>query len=83
MQEWLQARKMALPVYRVLATHGAAHQQTFEVVCEVAALARNWQATSLDNLCFSVDEVVLMRSDLRAEGAVYTPLRRVRLATAV
>ncbi len=50
---------------------------------EVAALARHWQATSLDNLCFSVDEVVLMRSDLRAEGAVYTPLRRVRLATAV
>ncbi len=45
LQEWLQARKMALPVYRVLATHGAAHQQTFEVVCEVAALARSAKGT--------------------------------------
>lgn len=45
LQEWLQARKLALPVYRVLATHGAAHQQTFEVVCEVAALAQSAKGT--------------------------------------
>lgn len=50
---------------------------------EAAALARQWQATSLEDLCFSVEEVVLMRSDLRAEGSVYTPLRRARLATVV
>lgn len=50
---------------------------------EEAKLARQWQAASLENLCFSVNEVVLMRSDLRAEGAVYTPLRRAPLATAV
>ncbi len=48
---------------------------------EVAALARQWQATVVENLCFSVQEVVLMRSDLRPEGAVYTPLRRARLTT--
>jgi ribonuclease-3 len=37
LQERLQARKMALPVYRIRATRGQAHAQTFEVECEVAA----------------------------------------------
>lgn len=35
LQEWLQGRKMRLPSYRVVATLGAAHQQTFDVECEV------------------------------------------------
>jgi len=35
LQEWLQGRKMRLPVYRVVATLGAAHKQTFDVECEV------------------------------------------------
>jgi ribonuclease-3 len=35
LQEWLQARRWQLPQYRVVATTGAAHQQTFEVACEV------------------------------------------------
>jgi ribonuclease-3 len=38
LQEHLQARRLALPSYRVLCTHGAAHDQEFEVVCEVTAL---------------------------------------------
>ena len=37
LQEWLQARKLAVPIYRIAATHGLAHAQTFEVVCEVVA----------------------------------------------
>ena len=36
LQEWLQARKMGLPVYRVASTFGAAHQQTFDVQCTIA-----------------------------------------------
>ena len=35
LQEWLQGRKMRLPNYRVVATLGAAHQQTFDVECEI------------------------------------------------
>lgn len=35
LQEWLQARKMKLPVYRVVATLGEAHRQTFDVECTV------------------------------------------------
>lgn len=38
LQEWLQARKMKLPEYRVVATTGEAHRQTFEVACVVAEL---------------------------------------------
>jgi len=35
LQEWLQARKMKLPVYRVVATLGEAHKQSFDVECTV------------------------------------------------
>ena len=38
LQEWLQGRKLPVPAYRIEATRGQAHAQTFEVVCEVAAL---------------------------------------------
>lgn len=37
LQEWLQGRKMALPHYEVTNILGAAHRQTFEVTCSVAA----------------------------------------------
>lgn len=39
LQEWLQARKHALPQYRIVATRGQAHVQRFEVECSVAALS--------------------------------------------
>jgi ribonuclease-3 len=38
LQEILQARKMGLPLYRVVGTLGAAHKQTFDVECEVSEL---------------------------------------------
>ena len=38
LQEWLQARRIAVPGYRIVATHGQAHAQTFEVECAVPAL---------------------------------------------
>ena len=38
LQEWLQARKHKLPLYRVVGTLGAAHRQTFDVECEVPEL---------------------------------------------
>jgi len=38
LQELLQARKLDLPTYQVVATHGAAHAQTFEVACVIPAL---------------------------------------------
>ena len=38
LQEWLQARRMQLPIYRVVGTTGAAHQQIFDVECEIVEL---------------------------------------------
>jgi ribonuclease-3 len=38
LQEWLQARRLALPLYAVIATRGEAHAQTFEIECRVPAL---------------------------------------------
>ena len=38
LQEFLQGKKIALPQYNVVATHGAAHNQEFEVECLVPKL---------------------------------------------
>jgi ribonuclease III len=38
LQEWLQARRLAVPTYRISATRGQAHAQTFEVECVVPSL---------------------------------------------
>lgn len=39
LQEHLQGRKIPLPVYSVVATHGAAHSQLFEVECSIPKLS--------------------------------------------
>jgi len=44
LQEFLQAHKMALPNYTVVATHGAAHNQQFEVSCDIEQLDIQVQA---------------------------------------
>ncbi|HSI57308.1 MAG TPA: ribonuclease III [Ideonella sp.] len=35
LQEWLQGRRLPVPVYRIIATRGQAHAQIFEVECSV------------------------------------------------
>jgi ribonuclease-3 len=45
LQEWLQARKMNLPVYRVVATTGEAHMQTFEVECTITETGHSERGT--------------------------------------
>ncbi len=39
LQEWLQARHIPVPVYRIVATRGQAHAQTFDVECAVPTLS--------------------------------------------
>ena len=39
LQEFLQGRSMALPVYEVVATSGSEHQRIFEVACRVDSLS--------------------------------------------
>ena len=38
LQEYLQGRRMSLPRYSVIAIHGEAHEQLFEVECEISQL---------------------------------------------
>lgn len=38
LQEYLQGRKISVPKYEVLETTGEAHEQTFRVACNIAAL---------------------------------------------
>ncbi len=38
LQEYLQSRKLALPRYSVVATQGEAHEQLFQVECEIAQI---------------------------------------------
>ena len=38
LQEYLQGRRLPLPHYSVTATHGEAHEQLFEVECEIPQL---------------------------------------------
>lgn len=38
LQEYLQGRRLPLPRYSVIATHGEAHEQLFQVECEIAQL---------------------------------------------
>ena len=45
LQELVQGRGYPLPRYEVLATRGAAHDQLFDVVCEIAALDIRAQAS--------------------------------------
>ncbi|MDC8784075.1 ribonuclease III [Roseateles koreensis] len=39
LQEWLQARRLAVPTYTITETRGQAHAQTFEVECAVPSLS--------------------------------------------
>lgn len=43
LQEWLQGRKLPLPVYRVQATRGKAHEQTFVIECFLES--QGWSVT--------------------------------------
>jgi ribonuclease-3 len=39
LQEWLQARRIPVPTYRIVGTTGQAHAQTFEVECSIPSLS--------------------------------------------
>ena len=46
LQEWLQARKLALPDYELADVTGKAHQQTFAVTCTVNELSQTTHGES-------------------------------------
>ena len=46
LQEWLQARKLSLPDYDLLAITGKAHQQKFAVSCTVSELSQTTEGAA-------------------------------------
>jgi ribonuclease-3 len=68
LQEWLQGRKMKLPVYRVAATLGAAHKQTFDVECEIPELGASERGIGASRRAGEQAAAAAMLLALKAKG---------------
>lgn len=75
LQEWLQARRLAVPSYRIIATHGQAHAQTFEVECAVPALALTQQGMGRSRRSAEQEAASRMLDLLKASDRPGGPLR--------
>jgi ribonuclease-3 len=75
LQEWLQARKLPVPVYRITATRGQAHAQTFEVACEVAALGLVQHGEGRSRRTAEQEAARRMLDALKADDSPGGPLR--------
>jgi ribonuclease-3 len=68
LQEWLQGRHMQLPVYRVAATLGAAHKQTFDVECEIPELGATERGIGASRRAGEQAAAAAMLLALKAKG---------------
>ena len=75
LQEWLQARKLPVPAYRITATRGQAHAQTFEVECAVAALGLAEAGAGRSRRSAEQDAAQRMLEALKASDRPGGPLR--------
>lgn len=73
LQEWLQGRKMNLPIYRVAGTTGDAHQQTFNVECEIAEYERTERGAGGSRRAGEQAAATAMLQFLRTKSAVTEP----------
>jgi ribonuclease-3 len=75
LQEWLQARRVAVPAYRIVATRGEKHAQTFEVECAVAALALAERGEGRSRRAAEQEAARRMLDTLKASDRPGGPLR--------
>jgi ribonuclease-3 len=75
LQEWLQARRIAVPAYRITATRGQAHAQTFEVECAVPALGLSEQGEGRSRRTAEQEAARRMLDLLKASDKPGSPLR--------
>ena len=73
--EWLQARKLPVPSYRIVATRGQAHAQTFDVECAVPALGQAEQGQGRSRRSAEQEAANLMLTRLKANDGPDGPLR--------
>ena len=75
LQEWLQARRLPVPGYRISATRGQAHAQTFEVECEVPALSLKHLGEGRSRRLAEQEAARRMLDALKANDQPGSPLR--------
>ncbi|MDT9001287.1 ribonuclease III [Paucibacter sp. APW11] len=75
LQEWLQARKLAVPSYRITETRGQAHAQTFEVECAVPALSLSKKGEGRSRRAAEQDAAKRMLEELLARDKPGAGLR--------
>ena len=75
LQEWLQARRLAVPSYRIVATRGQAHAQTFEVECAVAPLGLVERGEGRSRRAAEQQAARRLLEELKASDRPGSPLR--------
>ena len=75
LQELLQARRIAVPAYRITATQGQAHAQTFEVECAVSALGLAERGQGRSRRAAEQEAARLLLDILKAKDQPGGPLR--------
>jgi ribonuclease-3 len=75
LQEWLQARRLPVPTYRISATRGQAHAQTFEVECAVPALSMRAAGEGKSRRAAEQEAAGAMLDALRASDRPGSPLQ--------
>ena len=75
LQEWLQARKLPVPVYRIVATRGQAHAQTFDVECAVPMLRLTELGDGRSRRIAEQEAARIMLDKLKASDQPGGPLR--------
>jgi ribonuclease III len=75
LQEWLQARRIPVPVYRIVATRGQAHAQTFDVECAVPTLRLAEQGEGRSRRAAEQEAARRLLDTLNASDRPGSPLR--------
>jgi ribonuclease III len=75
LQEWLQARRLPVPAYRIAATRGQAHAQTFDVECAVPALGLTQTGEGRSRRAAEQEAARRMLDTLKASDGPDGPLR--------
>jgi ribonuclease III len=75
LQEWLQARRLPVPSYRIVATRGQAHAQTFEVECAAPTLGVAEQGEGRSRRAAEQEAARRLLAKLKASDRPGGPLR--------
>lgn len=75
LQEWLQARRIPVPSYRIVATRGQAHAQTFEVECAAPTLGISEQGEGRSRRAAEQEAARRLLIKLKASDRPGGPLR--------